>query len=181
TGARRRIHLRMLASPVAIEGEAGRVSGVRVARNHLVAAAPGSEPWAEGTEETEVIDAQQVFRAVGYRGIPLPGLPFDARRGVIPNLGGRVVDPERGDEPVAGVYVAGWAKRGPSGLIGTNRADAVATVEGLLADQVGRPAPADPTFAADTEAWVRARCADVVTFDDWRRLDAIEVAEGVVR
>ncbi|WP_027480702.1 FAD-dependent oxidoreductase, partial [Deinococcus pimensis] len=107
TGKSRRVHLRFLVSPVEIQGEDGRVAGLRVERNRL----DGTQN-AVGTGEFETLDVQMVLRSVGYRGVALPGVPFDARRGVIPNEGGRVRD-EAGTV-VPGEYVAGWIKRGPS-------------------------------------------------------------------
>ena len=130
TGKPRTLRLRFLVSPVAILGE-GRVEAIEVVRNELVAGEDG-QIRAVPTGEVEVIPCGVVFRSVGYRGVALPGLPFHESRGVIPNVGGRVVD-DAGDV-VRGVYCAGWIKRGPSGVIGTNRKDATETVELLLED-----------------------------------------------
>src|SRR6202034_3943566 len=95
----------------------------------------------EGTGEFETLDAQLVLRSVGYQSVPLPGVPFDARAHTVPNASGRVLS-ETG-EPLPGEYVAGWLKRGPTGVIGTNKADAAETVQALLADLAGGPAPGE--------------------------------------
>ena len=123
-GKARRIVLRFLVSPVAILGEE-RVEAIEIVRNELVE--EGGRIVARPTGETETIPCGLVLRSVGYQGVALPGVPFDERRGVIPNSGGRVEGAER-------TYAAGWIKRGPSGVIGTNKKDATETVEHLLAD-----------------------------------------------
>ena len=119
-----------------------------------------------------------VFRSVGYQGVALPDVPFDDRWGVIANQNGRVLDPET-SEPIAGEYTAGWIKRGPSGVIGTNKPDAVETVECMLADvsQSFMLTPSHPEVTA-AEQYIRERQPLYVSFDDWRRLDALEVAQG---
>ena len=126
----RRIRLRFCTSPAALLGN-GRVEAVEVVRNELVDDGRGGLR-AVPTEEREVIPCGAVLRSVGYRGVPLPGVPFDDERGVIPNEGGRVHD--QSGARVPGVYCTGWIKRGPSGVIGTNKKDATETVELLLAD-----------------------------------------------
>ncbi|SEJ10704.1 ferredoxin--NADP+ reductase [Deinococcus reticulitermitis] len=167
-GKSRRVHLRFLVSPVEIldDGE-GRVGGLKIERNRL-----DEHGQAVGTGEYETLPVQLVLRSVGYRGVALPGVPFDEKRGVIPNEEGRVVG-----RP--GEYTAGWIKRGPSGVVGTNRKDATDTVAHLLADaREGRlPSPAHPTREA-VDAALRAAGADVYSFDDWRELDAFELAQG---
>ncbi len=115
---------------------------------------------------------------MGYLGVPLPGVPFHERWGVIPNEKGRVIDPAT-SRPVPGLYVAGWIKRGPSGVIGTNKPDAVETVTAMIEDvasgAVGEPLQPEPGAA---EALVRARQPDAVSYADWRALDALELANG---
>ena len=146
SGKRKRLLLRFLASPIEILGS-DRVEAVRIARNELVPG-PDGAVVARMTEETETIEADLVLRSIGYRGSPVPGLPFDERRATIHNDGGRVTFPETG-EPMAGVYAAGWIKRGPSGVIGTNKKCAQETVALLLEDLVDgharRNPPAAPT------------------------------------
>jgi ferredoxin--NADP+ reductase len=168
--------LRFLVSPVALLGDpSDGVRALRLVRNRLEDDGRGGAR-AVATESTEELPVDLVFRSVGYRGVALPGLPFDERRGIVPNEQGRVV---RDGRPLPGIYVTGWIKRGPSGVIGTNKPCAVETVEALLAD-VGRgvmlhPGAPDPALA---EALVRARQPDCVTYADWIRVDEHEVARG---
>src|SRR5581483_3550616 len=129
-GKPKRLVLRFCLSPVRILGE-GKVEAIEVVRNRLVVSDDG-QIRAVATGELEVIACGLVFRSVGYRGVPLPGLPFDDERGVIPNAGGRVLDGN--GRPLPRTYCAGWIKRGPSGVIGTNKKDAAETVEALLED-----------------------------------------------
>ncbi len=147
-GHHKRIVLRFLLSPAAfLPDEHGRLGAVELIRNELVPA-PGGGLRAQATDERETIAAGLAFRAIGYRGIPLPGVPFDERSATIPNRAGRVLDPASG-APLPGEYVVGWIKRGPSGVIGTNKKDAQETVDAMLADLApsgdggdgGAPAP----------------------------------------
>ncbi|MDX2194765.1 MAG: FAD-dependent oxidoreductase [Gemmatimonadales bacterium] len=176
TGKRRRVTLRFLLSPAALEGE-GRVTGVRAVRNRLVAG-EGGDVRAVATDTHETIPAGLVFRSVGYRGVPLDGVPFDAKRGTIPNAAGRVLREAGSHEVLPGQYCVGWIKRGPSGVIGTNKPDAVETAERLLDDLREGRLPAAEGGRAALDALLAARGADVVTWADWRRLDALEVAAG---
>lgn len=173
----RKIRLRFRVSPVEILGEDGRVAALRIERNRLVADPRGGVK-AVGTGEFETLPVGLVLRSVGYRGIPIPGVPFDERSGHIPHEAGRVV-PAPGDAPLPGRYVVGWAKRGPSGLIGTNRADSAATVQSLLEDLAAGllPAAADPSPEA-TPRLLAERGLPEVTFADWQRLDALEKENG---
>jgi ferredoxin/flavodoxin---NADP+ reductase len=129
----RRLRLRFWLRPAEIhESESRTVAGLRLERTRL------SESGAfEGTGEFETLDAQLILRSVGYQSVPLPGVPFDTRTYTVPNASGRVLS-ETG-EPLPGEYVAGWLKRGPTGVIGTNKADAAETVQALLADLAGGP------------------------------------------
>ncbi len=128
-------------------------------RNELLPAGDG-KLRAQATGERERIDAGLLFRAIGYRGVPLPGVPFDERVGVIPNTGGRVLDPSSG-APLPGEYVVGWIKRGPSGVIGTNKKDAQETVDAIIADVTAPPmgAPVCSRPARPTPQPLRACCA----------------------
>ena len=177
-GHSRRIFFRFLVSPVELlDDGGGAVGGVRVVRNVLKGSGSGSLS-AEPTEEFETIAAGLVFRSVGYRGVALPGVPFHDRWGVILNERGRVLDPDS-QTAITGEYVTGWIKRGPSGVIGTNKPDSVETVTAMLEDaRAGRTfAPAAPEVEA-AETLVRARQPRCVTFEDWRRLDALELEAG---
>ena len=167
----RRIHLRFLRSPVRVLGTGGRVSGVVVERNAIV------DGRVAGTGEQETLDVGLVVRAIGYDAEPIPGLPFDAATGTVPNEGGRVV---RDGEPVPGAYVTGWIKRGPTGVIGTNKADATETVAALLEDLPGLPDPAHPD-PADFRAALRAHGLRPVDWTAWLRVDAEEVRRGGLR
>jgi ferredoxin--NADP+ reductase len=132
---------------------------------------------ASGTGETEVLPADLVIRSVGYRGLPLPGLPIDQHSGTVPNEVGRVL---RDGAISPGEYVAGWIKRGPSGVVGTNKHDARETVAELLADVA--QGVLDPGGHRDdlVDALV-ARGAEPVLLEDWRAIDAAEVALGATR
>ena len=170
-GKRRRIVLRFLTSPVEILGDE-RVEAVRIVRNKLVANPDGS-PSARATDETETISAGLVLRSIGYRGRPLAGVPFDDRRATLANDGGRVIDPATA-RPLTGVYTAGWIKRGPSGVMGTNKKCAGDTVELLLADfAAGRLCK--PTGGGDALARLIAeRAPDAVDYAGWRAIDERE-------
>jgi len=178
SGKARRLALRFLVSPVELIGDgAGRVARLRLVRNRLVADGKGGVK-AEPTGEMEELPVGLVFRSVGYRGVALPGLPFDERQGVIPNHQGRVLDPASGS-PLPGLYVAGWIKRGPTGVIGTNKPDALETVEAMLEDRAaGRLLQPSAPDAAAAEATVRAREPRCVTYADWRELDRLEQEAG---
>jgi ferredoxin--NADP+ reductase len=130
-----------------------------------------------GTGEEETIPAGLVVRAIGYSGEPIPGLPYDARNGIVPNVAGRVVD---GDRPVPGAYVTGWIKRGPTGVIGTNKGDAVETVASLLDDLHALPDPEYPDPESVVER-LEAYGIEPVTWTDWERLDAEELRRGEAR
>ena len=175
SGKRKRLLLRFLASPLELLGS-DRVEAVRIAHNELVPG-PGGAVVARMTAETETIEADLVLRSIGYRGSPVPGLPFDERRATIHNDGGRVTFPETG-EPMAGVYAAGWIKRGPSGVIGTNKKCAQETVTLLLEDlAAGRLA--DPAGSAEAFAALLAeRHADRIGYEGWQAIDAHERALG---
>ena len=178
SGKSKRLTLRFLVSPVELIGdETGHVKQMRLVRNVLYATDAGSlRPKA--TDQFETLDAGLVFRSIGYRGVPLPGVPFHDSWGVIPNAGGRVLDADS-REPLVGQYTAGWIKRGPTGVIGTNKPDAAETVEAMLADaRAGKLLSPTNATAAAAEALVRGRQAHVVTYDDWRRLDALELSHG---
>lgn len=174
TGAARRIHLRFLVSPAELLGAEGLVAGLRVERNRLVPGAQGVS--ARGSGEFETLPVGLVVRAIGYRSLPLPGLPFDERGGIVPNAAGRVVDPASG-AVLPGLYVAGWVKRGPTGLIGSNKPDGAETAAAMLAD-VGSTRPAVEPEPAAIDAALAARGVRVVDFAGWKRLDQVEVERG---
>ena len=182
SGKSHRLELRFLRSPLEIlgEGEDGPVTGVRLAINRLVAGEDG-RVRAEPTGETEEIECTLVLRSIGYRGTPLAGIPFDDRRGLIRNEQGRVVND---DGVCRGEYVVGWIKRGPTGVIGTNKKDAADTVARIIEDAesgaLSRPDPelADAHAVARVGDRARARARHLVGLGDDRRL---RVLAGRVR
>src|SRR5687767_12209351 len=159
-GKPRRIRLRFLASPVAILGD-GKVEAVELVRNELV------DGRAVATEERETVECGIVFRSVGYQGVALPGVPFDEGSGTIPNEGGRV-------EP--GLYAAGWIKRGPSGVIGTNKKDASETVALVLED--ARAGLLSRSDDEPLEQLLEARGVEAVMYAGWEAIDRAERAAG---
>jgi len=160
----RRVHFRFLVSPVEITG-AGKVEKVRIERNKLEA---GN---AVGSGEFETVGAGMVLRSVGYKGVPLPDVPFDQKKAIISNDGGRVKD---ASGVLPGLYVAGWAKRGPTGVIGTNKKDAEETVALMLQD-VGK---SKATGSGDIAALLAQRGVKFIDWQGWKKIDAVEVNAG---
>ena len=184
-GRAKRIVLRFLLSPVALlpDDFGHHLGAVELARNELVAdQTDPAHPQlrARATGERETIAAGLVFRAIGYRGVALPGVPLDERRGVIPNAGGRVLDAPAGDR-LQGEYVVGWIKRGPSGVIGTNKKDAQETVDAIFADSGpggdGLNVPTAPDADA-VERLLRERQPELVTYEGWASIDRHERSLG---
>ncbi len=175
TGKPRRLRLMFLHSPTKIVGDE-RVTAVELVKNKLEAGASGRIS-AVPTEETETIECELVLRSVGYRGVPLAGVPFDEDRATIRNEGGRVMD-ESGAQ-VPGVYCAGWIKRGPSGVIGTNRKCASGTVELLLEDLAAGKLATEGTEGADavTEL-LDERDVGYITYAGWNAIDEAERGAG---
>jgi ferredoxin--NADP+ reductase len=169
--------LRFCRSPIEILGEGdGPVTGLRVARTRLVPDSRG-RVRAEVTEQQEVISCGLVIRSVGSRGRPLPGVPFDDRRGLIRNDGGRVCDEDGTPRP--GEYTVGWIKRGPSGVIGTNKRCAAETVARLLEDlQRGRLNEPAPPHGDAIAAWLRTRVPGLVSWRGWEAIDEHERGLG---
>ncbi|WP_354644404.1 FAD-dependent oxidoreductase [Kitasatospora camelliae] len=175
--AARRVHLRFGWRPVAVLGT-DRVTGLRIERTRPPR--PGEDAHGPvGTGEFAELPVQLVLRSIGYRGVPLPGVPFDAVRGVVPHHEGRVLGPD--GRPLPGEYVAGWLKRGPTGVIGSNKSDAAETVRSLLADLAGRPRGAGPTPAQEPgppAAGLPERLAAAgvhpVSYREWLAIDAAE-------
>jgi ferredoxin--NADP+ reductase len=175
SGKSKRVILRFLLSPVELIGDGDGVQQVVLARNALTAADNG-HLRAEATGQVEAIDAGLVMRAIGYRGVALPGVPFDERSATIPNDGGRVSAP---DGPRPGEYAVGWIKRGPSGVIGTNKKDAQQTVDALREDLASgmhlQPSDTDPE---SLESLLRERVPDLVTYEGWSEIDRHEQSLG---
>ncbi|HEY2630874.1 MAG TPA: FAD-dependent oxidoreductase [Solirubrobacteraceae bacterium] len=173
-GKGKRIVLRFLSSPVELTGEDGAVGGILLGLNELQATDTGLR--AVPTGETEKMETGIVLRAIGYRGVALPGVPFDERSATIPNDAGRI----RGEDGVCvGEYAVGWIKRGPSGVIGTNKKDAQETVDALLEDLASdvhlQPSIAD---AAEIDTLLSARVPSLVTYEGWASIDRHEQERG---
>ena len=168
------VRFHYLASPLELLGdERGHVRAVRIEHNEIVAGKDGSLT-ARGTGETEELPAQLVFRSIGYRGEPLAGIPFDEQRGLIRNDGGRVI----GDDGAhcVGEYVSGWIKRGPSGVIGTNKKDAQDTVDKILQDAAaGR---LNEPVRDDIDKLIAGKAVHAVDWSGWEAIDAAETAAG---
>jgi len=186
SGAARRLTVRFWLRPAEIHGDT-EVSGITLERTRLDEAGR-----LQGSGELETVPVQMVLRSVGYQSVPLPGVPFDERRFVVPNEAGRVLGPD--GRPLPGEYVAGWLKRGPTGVIGTNKSDAAETVRSLLADLAGGPGPDDvqlpragllklPDGSPQGESPLRAVLAERgvrhVTYDDWLGIESAEKELGV--
>jgi ferredoxin/flavodoxin---NADP+ reductase len=175
-GARRRIELRFLSSPVEIRGSGG-VEAIDVRRNQIVRTDDGALRARALDEPVRTIECGLVLRSVGYRAVPLPDVPFDERHFVLPNERGRVRAAD--GEPLPGVYAVGWIKRGPTGILGTNKRDAEETVSCLVADlgAGALPEPQDPG-RDQIDALLAERNSDVVTVEGWRAIDGHELERG---
>ena len=174
----RRLNLRFLVSPVELFGDAnGNVTRLKAVRNTLIASETGSLS-AKATDQFEEIETGLVFRSVGYRGKPLPDVPFNDRWGVIFNVRGRVIDPDT-KHPIIGLYTSGWIKRGPSGVVGTNKPDSVESVTCMLEDfstgSILEPSHAD---AISAEKFIGSRKPDYFSWADWKCLDQLEQDRG---
>ncbi len=186
-GGARRLTVRFWLRPVEIHGPQ-RVSGLTLERTRL-----DEQGRVTGTGQFETLPVQLVLRSVGYQSVPLPGVPFDERSYIVPNSEGRVLGPD--GMPLPGEYVAGWLKRGPTGVIGTNKSDAAQTVRSLLADLAGGPGPDDvqlpragllrypePSPDAATEGATISRLAEAlatrgirpVSYADWLKIETAE-------
>jgi ferredoxin/flavodoxin---NADP+ reductase len=170
------IRFRFCVAPVEAVGEGGRVAALHLERTRLEADPRGGVA-AVPTGEVETLPVSMVVRAIGYKSLPLADLPYDVRRGVIPNRQGRILNPS--GDPLPGEYVVGWVKRGPTGLIGTNKPDAAETVASMLED-LPRLVPLPPTQAAPAAIHdlLVARGVRPVDYPEWQRLDALEVERG---
>jgi ferredoxin--NADP+ reductase len=168
----RRLHLHFLHSPVEIydDGGSGQVAGIKFERMQL-----DGTGNVKGTGEFIDYPVQAVYRAIGYHGSPLDELEYDAKRGVIPNEGGRVLDAD--GNPVPGIYATGWIKRGPVGLIGHTKGDALETIGFLLEDRLTLPPAKNPDPQAIIDL-LEERGIEYTTWEGWNRLNAHEAALG---
>ena len=172
--------LRFLVSPAELWPRQAASNAVRIEQNELVDAPDGSVS-ARGTGQHEVLPAGLVMRSIGYHGTALPGVPYDERAGVIPNVQGRVTEGS-GGAVIPGVYAVGWIKRGPTGLIGTNKNDAKETADRMLEDVPGlTPAADEYRSRAAIDELLQSRGVRPVSFADWRRIDAAELSAGQAR
>ncbi|HLM27813.1 MAG TPA: FAD-dependent oxidoreductase [Thermoleophilaceae bacterium] len=175
--APRRIRLRFLSSPVAIRGEE-RVEGVEIGRNRIERSDDGTLRARPVDEEPELLECSLVLRSVGYQAVPLPDVPFDERRYVLPNERGRVLSVESG-QALPGVYAVGWIKRGPTGILGTNKRDAQETVRCLEEDLEAGALPRPPEPGADkVDALLAEKAPRAVSVDGWRAIDELEQQRG---
>ncbi len=178
SGKSRRLMFRFLVSPVALTGDANnQIVAMKIVKNKLVRSDSGTLQ-AKAIDEFEELPVGLVFRSIGYKGVPLPGVPFHDKWGVILNQEGRVIDAET-KQPVVGEYTAGWIKRGPSGVIGTNKPDAVETADHMMSDltngAVLNPEESDKTAV---ENFLRSRQSHIFSYDDWLKLNALEETRG---
>ncbi|MEV6070459.1 FAD-dependent oxidoreductase [Nocardia sp. NPDC052001] len=169
----KRIVFHYLVSPTAITGD-GKVETVEYVHNELVE--ENGRTVARPSERTNKLDASLVLRSIGYRGAPIADIPFDETRGVVPNAAGRVVDAD--GNPVQGVYVSGWIKRGPRGVIGSNRVDSQETVDHLIADFTAGKLTAPQSNRADLDALLSERQPDMVGREGWKAIDQAERTAG---
>jgi ferredoxin--NADP+ reductase len=174
----RQITIRFLVSPeVIFSNENGEVKGIKIAKNVLIQTEAGTlRP--QKTSQIEEIPVGLIFHSIGYRGLPLPGVPFNKKWGVIMNKDGRILDPHN-DIPIPGLYTAGWIKRGPSGVIGTNKLDAAETVKCMLED-LDKGILLDPQYPSSfhAEEMIRKRQPEYIIFSEWLQLDNLELAKG---
>ena len=176
TGKSRKINMRFLVSPLEIIGTE-KVEAVKIVKNELVMTDRGIRSRA--TDQYETLPIDMIFRSVGYQGVALADVPFYDQWGTIPNDKGRVLTEHGGNQQVIGDYVVGWIKRGPSGIIGTNKPDAVESVNMFLEDLgAGKVLTPTDTDTASVLAWLKSHKPNYVTFADWEKLDAIEIQRG---
>ena len=168
---KKKLIIHFYKSPKELKGTS-KVERLVLERNKLIG--PSGKQQAEGTGKTEEMNCGIIFRSVGYRGVPIPGVPFDDKRGVFPNIEGRIIE---NGKPAPGLYASGWIKRGPSGVIGTNKADSVATVQSLLTDlpNLAPGAKSDPPALRD---FLNNKKIRFVSFNDWKKIDAAEIERG---
>lgn len=174
--ASKKVRAWFFTSPVEVKGE-GKVEMLRIEKNQLLKDDQGALR-ARGTGEFSEISVDLVFRSIGYKGTGFAGIPFDERGGIIPNEAGRVVDGD-GRSQVERLYVAGWIKRGPSGVIGTNKPDAIATVKSMLEDFPKLGAVLSENGSGrDIADLLKQKSIPFVSFADWQRIDRAEVERG---
>lgn len=172
----RHLTIRFLVSPTELIGEDGKVSAIKLVKNEAYADEKGGVK-ARATDQEEIIPVGMVFRSVGYRGAPVIDVPFDDYNGTIRNTEGRITDDS--DDALAGMYVAGWIKRGPTGVIGTNKTDAQETVKHMAEDARAGLFFEPGKSSEDVVALIKSRKPDVITYSDWKKIDEHELSHGV--
>ncbi len=173
----KQVVFRFLKSPSEIIGDnQGRVRALRLTHNELYSREDG-RIGCRGTDRFEDIPVGLVFRSVGYRGVALPDLPFDEKKGVIHNENGRILAAD-GQTPIPGLYVAGWIKRGPTGVIGTNKPDAAETVSSMIDDFNRGDMLSPPYTSSEVATLIQRRQPDYFSYQDWQRLDKLEIGRG---
>jgi ferredoxin--NADP+ reductase len=176
SGKPKQVTMRFLVSPVELRGS-DRVEEIELVRNELVVD-EGGAIRAVPTDRTESLECGLVLRSIGYRGVALPGVPFDDSKGTIPNEGGRILDPESGT-PIRGEFCVGWIKRGPTGVIGTNKKDGQESADHLLQDaRAGRLLEPEAPGSDALEALLAERRPDYVSYTGWQAIDRAECAAG---
>ena len=173
-GNPRKLHLCFLISPTKIEGSE-RVKGLELVHNEIVK--EGGVLRAKATDEVMHLNVDMVFRSIGYMGEAIPGLPFDDRRGTLPNDQGQLLDGV-GGKLLNQEYTAGWIKRGPSGVIGTNKQDATETVSRLKKNWQTSPTPQPKLVQHDLQDLLEEKQIQFVSFEGWKKLDKIEIEQG---
>ncbi len=167
----KKIVIRFLESPSCIQGE-NKVEALVLTKNKLVGEAYSQQAMA--TEDQVHLSCGLIFRSVGYRGVPLEGVPFDTKRGVFPNIKGRI---QKDGAPVQGLYCSGWIKRGPSGVLGSNKSDATETVQALVED-IAMMTPCTQRDSTALKTLLEKRGVRIITFDEWKTIDVEEVSRG---
>ncbi|MCB1684186.1 MAG: FAD-dependent oxidoreductase [Pseudomonadales bacterium] len=177
-GREKQLIIRFMVSPTEIlTDETNRVTGIRIVKNESVLG-PDGTVRSRATGAIETLPVQLVFRSVGYRGVRLSGVPYDESSGVIPNINGRVTGED--GTPLPGYYAVGWIKRGPSGVIGSNKTDAKETVNCMVEDALAGRCLNPVAASADAiTKLIEARQPQLVTFENWRKLDEIEISKGL--
>ncbi|MGA1711224.1 MAG: hypothetical protein ACO4CS_08105 [bacterium] len=173
-GNPRKLHLCFLISPTKIEGSE-KVEGLELVHNEIVK--EGGVLRAKATDEVMHLNVDMVFRSIGYMGEAIPGLPFDDRRGTLPNDQGQLLDGVDG-KLLNQEYTAGWIKRGPSGVIGTNKQDATETVSRLKKNWQTSPTPQPKLVQHDLLDLLKKKKIQFVSFEDWKKLDKFEIEQG---
>ena len=173
-GNPRKLHLCFLISPTKIEGSE-KVEGLELVHNEIVK--EGGVLRAKATDEVMHLNVDMVFRSIGYMGEAIPGLPFDDRRGTLPNDQGQLLDGVDG-KLLNQEYTAGWIKRGPSGVIGTNKQDATETVSRLKKNWQTSPTPQPKLVQHDLQDLLEEKQIQFVSFEGWKKLDKIEIEQG---